>query len=400
MKLITFFVNVIMLVLLSSSEINARLLKAKQSIEESQDELTVSDQEIIESKKESIIFNKQYIPDYIAGIVSAWIHSINTLRDNLKENLNCSLTELHKEYNQTINQLNQHYNDIISGRNIRKDEEKVVVDNQEEAFKICEEGIQFELTNLTKEENDVVLEFSNLNAQTPEEKIKRLKELIKEVQKNIKILEGDKKKVQSEIKKHKKAEDELIQYTKPIDALKEKEQILQAQLQEEERLKKESNHQELYDKISELQNRMKDIAKEIKDIENINCKKLVKKKNNQYSISIIKKAKFFFGFVKKALECAKSSNTRGTIKFARNVALDFARIGKGIASIATNITTFGLLGTAKGLLHLGFLIYYSIKAVKMYKKENFSDFAFYIGKVQGFAVRAILAVTTGLRRKL
>lgn len=415
MKYFKTIISILILLLLSSNVIDAKTRKRKSLYKQTKvDEISEDDKKIIESKEtRKIIFNPTYFLDYIAGVLSAWFSSIGSIRDAIRtqfseEHSECSIKALYELYKTKVQEMNTYYGSIIKGDNIRKTEENESVQT---ALERCEEGKKEEIAQLEKNQTELIFQISTLKAKTDDEKIKHLKDnlnisknnrkemkrQLKQELKKLKELKKSKEPQELQMQKSKKAIEELNNI---ISSLKQKELDLHLEIKEIRKQKKnKSESKKLIEEIEELEEKMKDNEKIIREIRKIKCKKAINKKNKEYSISIIKRARFFLGFVKETVTCVQKSPIFQGSKVMISLVKDIVNVVQKGVSVFVNTMSFGALGIAKGLINVGIIIYYAIKAVKQYKLKNLSNYAFYIGKVQGNAVKTVISLLSGMRRR-
>lgn len=158
--------------------------------------------------------------------------------------------------------------------------------------------------------------------------------------------------------------------------------------------------------LDEIKQQLKDIEirgekndKNRDNIKKIKCQKFAKNPEKAYSLSFLQKIKHYFGFAKKVLGCVR--NDVVSKKMKTTLVKSTATIGlKAIGSLIVNAATFGVYGCVKGIFFVIKFIFHLSKA-HYYRKKLFGkkEYAYRLGKVWGYGIRAILAFITGVRRK-
>ena len=159
-----------------------------------------------------------------------------------------------------------------------------------------------------------------------------------------------------------------------------------------ERLQQEMSKLKVYEGL------LNDATRERNVLANMNCDQIVKEDEKDFHLNLASVAIYITNFMDAFMNCLGNSNAKQYIKLYSDILTD-VQMFKNNAKMQSlmNVFSFGFSGQIKAAFRFIMLGYSVFNMYKFYKKKNWAEFTFSLGKSIGLIVRIYAVVNGGTR---
>jgi uncharacterized protein YqeY len=151
-------------------------------------------------------------------------------------------------------------------------------------------------------------------------------------------------------------------------------------------------------KLTVYEGLLNDATRERNVLSNMSCDQIVKEDEKDFHLNLASVAIYITNFMDAFINCLGSSNAKQYIKLYSDILMD-VQMFKNNAKIQSlmNVFLFGFSGQIKAAFRFVMLGYSVFNMYKFYKKKNWAEFTFSLGKSIGLIVRIFAVVNGGTR---
>ena len=151
-------------------------------------------------------------------------------------------------------------------------------------------------------------------------------------------------------------------------------------------------------KLTMYEGLLNDATRERNVLSNMNCEQIVKEDEKDFHLNLASVAVYVTNFMDAFINCLGNSNAKQYIKLYSDILTD-VQMFKDNAKVQSlmNVFLFGFSGQIKAAFRFIMLGYSVFNMYKFYKKKNWAEFTFSLGKSIGLIVRIFAVVNGGTR---